>query len=101
MGKGRMSPANGQAYQRRIKMRRKHWSAPAGLMVFLSQAPRAFSQVSGHEGGAGMMGWGYGWGWFGIVLMVVLGIAVIVGIVALIRWLRGAGGRGKTGGSAD
>ena len=40
-----------------------------------------------------MMGWGYGWGWFGIVLMVVLGVAVIVGIVALIRWLRGAGAR--------
>ena len=44
-----------------------------------------------------MMGWGYGWGWFGVVLMAIFWVAVIVGIVALIRWLWGAGGRGKTG----
>jgi len=34
-----------------------------------------------------MMGWGYGMGWFWPVLMIVFWIAVIVGIVFLIRWL--------------
>jgi putative membrane protein len=38
--------------------------------------------------GPGMMGWGgYGMGWFWAVLMLVFWIAVIVGIVFLIRWL--------------
>jgi len=45
---------------------------------------------SGHHGwgmGPGMMGWGYGTGWFGMILMAAFWIAVIVGIVFLIRWL--------------
>jgi putative membrane protein len=37
--------------------------------------------------GPGMMGWGYGMGWFGTILMVVFWIAVIVGIIFLIRWV--------------
>ena len=37
--------------------------------------------------GPGMMGWGYGMGWFWPILMLVFWIAVIVGIVFLIRWL--------------
>jgi len=44
----------------------------------------------GHHGwgmGPGMMGWGYGMGWFGPILMIAFWIAVIVGIVFLIRWL--------------
>lgn len=37
----------------------------------------------------GMMGWGGGWGmsWIGMILMAAFWIAVIVGIVFLIRWL--------------
>lgn len=35
----------------------------------------------------GMMGWGYGMGWFWPILMLVFWIAVIVGLVFLIRWL--------------
>jgi putative membrane protein len=34
-----------------------------------------------------MMGWGYGMGWLGTVLMAAFWIAVIIGIVLLIRWL--------------
>jgi len=34
-----------------------------------------------------MMGGGYGMGWFGPIVMVAFWIAVIVGIVFLVRWL--------------
>jgi uncharacterized membrane protein len=46
-------------------------------------------QAPGYEWGhgPGMMGWGYGTGWFGSVLMSVFWIALIVGIIFLIRWL--------------
>jgi putative membrane protein len=37
--------------------------------------------------GPGMMGWDYGMGWFWSIIMVVFWIAVIVGIIFLIRWL--------------
>jgi len=46
--------------------------------------------------GPGMMGWGYGTGWIWHILMIAFWIAVIVGIIFLIRWLlisTGAGGR--------
>ena len=51
-----------------------------------------------------MMGWGYGMGWMGMIFMAVFWIAVIVGIVFLVRWLAGstgsAGNRGKVEDSA-
>lgn len=37
--------------------------------------------------GPGMMGGGYGMGWFSPLIMIAFWIAVIVGIVFLIRWL--------------
>lgn len=39
--------------------------------------------------GPAMMGWeyGYGMGWFGFILMAAFWIAIIIGIVFLIRWL--------------
>ncbi len=47
------------------------------------------AQGRGYEWGhgPGMMGWGYGTGWFGIIIMAAFWIAIIVGIVFLIRWL--------------
>ena len=49
----------------------------------------AFAQWRGYEWGhgPGMMGWGYGMGWFGSILMVAFWVAVIVGMIFLIRWL--------------
>jgi putative membrane protein len=47
------------------------------------------TQWRGYEWGhgPGMMGGGYGMGWFGSIIMIAFWIAVIVGIVLLIRWL--------------
>jgi len=53
----------------------------------------------GHHGwgmGSGMMGWGNSMGWLGTMLMAAFWIAIVVGIVFLIRWLvvwSGAAGR--------
>ena len=49
----------------------------------------SFAQGRGYDWGhgPGMMGWGYGMGWIGMIIMAVFWIAVIVGIVFLIRWL--------------
>lgn len=45
-----------------------------------------------------MMGWGHYQGWFGVVMMVIISLAIIVGIVAFIKWLStGAPRRGPGG----
>jgi putative membrane protein len=58
------------------------------------------AQAPGYEWGhgPGMMGWGYGAGWFGSVLMITFWIALIVGIIFLIRWLV-VSTRGRAGGA--
>jgi putative membrane protein len=68
-------------------------------LAFFSLAGKAFAQWRGYGQGMepGMMGWGYGMGWFGTILMALFWIAVIVGIIFLIRWLfvsTGAKGHG-------
>jgi putative membrane protein len=60
------------------------------LSLFLNLGNKVFGQWRGQGGwemGPGMMGWGYGMGWFGPIFMVIFWIAVIVGIIFLIRWL--------------
>jgi len=51
----------------------------------------------GHMG-PGTEGWGYGAGWIWSIIMLAFWIAVIVGLVFLIRWLvisTGVGGRAR------
>jgi putative membrane protein len=48
------------------------------------------------------MGWGYGMGGFGSIIMLVFWIAVIVGIIFLVRWLLvSTGGSGRSARSED
>jgi putative membrane protein len=56
---------------------------------FFSSISEALAQWRGYgQGpGPGMMGWGYGMGWSGTILTALFWIAVIVGIIFLIRWL--------------
>ncbi|MCJ7663854.1 MAG: SHOCT domain-containing protein [Desulfobacterales bacterium] len=68
-----------------------------GLVI--SSASNAFAQWRGYGWGHGpwMMG-GNGMGWFGGIFMVIFWIAVVIGIVFLIRWLMQStrGGAGST-----
>jgi putative membrane protein len=73
-------------------MKIQRWIAPASLAIVLLCAGMAFSQPWGGHG-QGMMGWGSGWGWLGILLMVIVWALVILGIIALIRWLWTGGPR--------
>jgi len=59
------------------------------IIALSTSAGDALAQWRGYEWGhgPGMMGWGYGMGWFGTIIMAAFWIAVIVGIVFLIRWL--------------
>jgi putative membrane protein len=77
-------------------MKRFLWSGAAALAFVLSGAGIVLAQPWGGHG-SGMMGWGQGWGWLGILLMVIVWALVILGIVALIRWLWAAGPRRTPG----
>ena len=49
-----------------------------------------FNQWRGYEWGmhpGGMMGWGYGMSWLSHIFMAAFWIAILVGIIFLIRWL--------------
>ena len=66
------------------------WIGGAMFAVLLPLAGSALAQWRGRGSewghGPGMLG-GYGGGWCGGIFMVIFWIAVIVGIIFLIRWL--------------
>ncbi len=63
-------------------------SAGFGSLIPWVWGDKAFAQWgSGWNRGPGMMGWGHhGMGGLGMILVVAFWIAVIVGIVFLVRW---------------
>ena len=68
------------------------------LIVLLIIIPAIFGSIFGFRGdGIGMMS-GFGWGMLGVgaVLMIAFWVAVIWGIVSLIRWLSYSSGSGPS-----
>lgn len=64
------------------------WTLLGMAAVLFLLAGDAFAQWRGYGWGhgPGMMG-GYGMGWFGGIIMVAFWIAVVIGVILLIRWL--------------
>ncbi len=84
-------------------MIKKSYVALVVTLGFLaSMATDVFAQWRGYDWGhgPGMMG-GYGGGWFGSIIMVAFWIAVVVGIIFLIRWLVTTTGAGSQGGRSE
>ncbi|MCG2720878.1 MAG: SHOCT domain-containing protein [Thermodesulfovibrionales bacterium] len=44
--------------------------------------------------GPGMMNWGYGMGWFMGIVNIIFWVAVIVGVIYLIKWLAASSRQG-------
>lgn len=78
------------------------------FLSFFVSAHADYDYMNGHmEGGdyhmmGNMMGWnsfgmgmGAGWGWLGLIFMILFWVLIIIGLVALIRWLTNQG-RDKT-----
>jgi putative membrane protein len=57
------------------------------LMVLSLTADYGYTQMGQGMMGPGMMNWGYGMGWGWSIIMMTFWIAVIVGIIFLIRWV--------------
>ncbi len=58
------------------------------IVILLLTAGYGNTQMGGQGMmGPGMMNWGYGMGWGGSIIMMTFWIAVIVGIIFLIRWV--------------
>jgi putative membrane protein len=56
--------------------------------MYISYISNILAQWGGYRWGMGPgMGWGYGMGGFGNIVMLAFWIAVIVGIIFLVRWL--------------
>lgn len=58
------------------------WVFMISIMILSLTAVYGYTQM-----GPGMMNWGYGMGWGWSIIMIAFWIAVIVGIIFLIRWV--------------
>lgn len=58
-----------------------------GIMVLSITAGYGYAQMGPGYMGQGMMNSGYGMGWGWSIIMIAFWIAVIVGIIFLIRWV--------------
>ncbi len=76
------------------------FSAFAGLFPVASMA-YAEGQSQGYGAWPGMMGWGWGMGWPWPLMMLVFWIAVIVGVVFIVRWFVLSANRGRGGASEE
>jgi len=83
---------------RKIQPLKPYLTAAWLLLILFIPWHVALAQQGGYGGwhmGRGIMG-GWGMGWFGGIFMVVFWVLIIFGLVALIRWMVGSGGRGKS-----
>ena len=81
----------------RIFMKRKTTVLLAAIFFITFSIP-VLALGHGWGRGSGMMGWGYGMSWGGPIIMIIFWIAVILGIVLLIRWLIGYARGDRQGG---
>lgn len=68
------------------------------LSLVILPSQNLFADTRGYGEGYGMgpwMMWKYGMGWFWPIIMIIFWIAVIFGIVMLIRWMIVSTGRGR------
>lgn len=57
------------------------------IMILSATAGYGYAQMGPGYMGPGMMNWGYGMGWGWSIIMLAFWIAVIAGIIFLIRWV--------------
>jgi putative membrane protein len=58
-----------------------------GFTISALTSSYSYAQMGQGMMGPGMMNWGGGMGWGGSIIMMAFWIAVIVGIIFLIRWV--------------
>lgn len=58
-----------------------------GVTILALTSSYSYAQMGQGMMGPGMMNWGYGMGWGWMIIMMAFWIAVIVGIIFLIRWV--------------
>lgn len=63
------------------------WILMISITIPASTVTHSYAQMGPGYMGPGMMNWGYGMGWGWSLIMIAFWIAVIIGIIFLIRWI--------------